>query len=196
MKRIYILGFRGKGIRDHRFDNEPLISAGHVGIAFEGYDGSIIGFHPTDKAIRDAGGIEKAIAKLLDHESGDDTLEGQLYEDYAIFARANELAEQRFDLRERNTTVFQYTIECTDEEFERIRKLVMQWYNEETKFTYAFPSDPLRENRNNCATFLQTAGIPKLDGNGDTTEYVPILKEQKTVWTPRGTRNATERDLE
>ena len=91
MKKIYLIGFRGTGFRDAKFSREPaLIRAGHVAIAFEGDENRILGFHPTWEAIEAVGGEEAAIAWLKAKK----TLEGTLQEDYSIFARALELAEQ------------------------------------------------------------------------------------------------------
>ena len=45
MKKIYLIGFRGTGFRDAKFSGEPaLIRAGHVAIAFEGFEDRILGF--------------------------------------------------------------------------------------------------------------------------------------------------------
>ncbi|MEP7291888.1 MAG: hypothetical protein ABI835_08890, partial [Chloroflexota bacterium] len=132
MKKIYINGFRGLGTRDADYSLEnALIFTGHVGIAFEGDSNIIYGFHPTDAEIERIGSIKQAIAKLKAHKVGD-TLAGILYDDHAHFVRATVLAEQRNDSNDRNTTVFQYFIEKEDAEFERIRRLVLEWYKKKS----------------------------------------------------------------
>jgi hypothetical protein len=195
MKTIYLIGFQGKSFRDERYKQEnALIRAGHVGIAFEGYEGSIIGFHPTSEAIEKIGGVEIAIEWLKAHN----TLEGRLHEDYAIFVRAYELAQQLRDATDRDTTVYWHPVEVNDEEFERIRILFMQWYNQGTVFTYGFPVDPLPLKRDNCASFPRKLNLPVLDlaEIGKIEDYVKVLKQEAHLWKPEEDKNATTDDAE
>lgn len=187
--------FQGKSFRDQRYKQEnTLIRAGHVGIAFEGYEGSIIGFHPTSEAINQIGGIENASDWLKTHN----TLEGCLQEDYAIFLRAYELAQQLRDVTDRDTTVYWHPVEVSNEEFERIRSQVMQWYNERTVFTYVFPVDPLPAERDNCASFPRKLNLPVLDPTriGKIEDYVKFLKQEARLWKPEEDKNATTDDAE
>jgi hypothetical protein len=187
MKQVYLVGFRGTGFRDSRFiDQDPLIRAGHVGIAFEGYEGRIIGFHPTPEAVERVGGNEKVIEKLKSRDKTNNTLEGMLQEDYDIFRHAYELAQRERQDDDPDTTVFQYAIELPDAEFERILHQVMTWYNEGETFLYAFPIRPLMDDRDNCATFPRRLGLPVLDDIGQIRDYVAALKQRGEVWTPGG----------
>lgn len=178
MKKIYLIAFRGTGFRDARFRGEPvLIRAGHVGIAFEGAEDEILGFHPTAEALEAVGGEDAAILWLKEKK----TLEGALQEDYAIFARAAELAQQ--DAR---TAVWQMTVEVSDEDFERIRRQTITWYTEKRVFTYAFPSDEPMPERDNCATFPRRLGLPVSDPVGQIKDYVRALEMQGEPWKPKG----------
>ena len=47
MKQVHIIGFRGVGIRPECQNENGLILLGHVGLAFEGHEKQILGFHPT-----------------------------------------------------------------------------------------------------------------------------------------------------
>jgi hypothetical protein len=178
MRKIYLIGFRGTGFRDKNFSNEPtLIRAGHVGIAFEGFEESILGFHPTARAIEDMGGEEAAIEWLKSKK----TLDGMLQEDYGIFVRAVELVEQGA-----RTNVWQFVVEVSDDEFERIRQQAIAWYNEQNVFVYAFPPDKRMPDRDNCATFPDRLGLPLLDPIGQIKDYVRVLEQQGEVWKPKG----------
>lgn len=193
MKKIYLLVFQGKGFRDTRFQAEDaLIRAGHLGICFEGDERRIIGFHPTEEAIAEAGGIHQAI-NILKEQRG--TLEGRLYDDYPVFARAHELAQLPPLPPHRDTTVYRYTIEVSDDEFERIRQQLMQWYTMQTSFNYSFPPDepPLPPDRDNCASFMRKLGHPELEPFdpehiGQISEYVKVLnaKPNPDTWAPEG----------
>lgn len=178
MKKIYLIGFRGTGFRDAKFSREPaLIRAGRVAMAFEGGVDHILGFHPTSEAIESVGGEEAAIALLKAKK----TLEGTLQEDDSIFARALELAEQ--DAR---TTVWQFAVEVSDEDFERIRQQTITWYTEKQVFAYAFPPDEPLPNRDNCATFPRRLGLPLLDPIGQIKDYVRALETRGERWKPKG----------
>jgi hypothetical protein len=178
MKKVYLIGFRGTGFREEQFKNEPaLIRAGHVGIAFEGDEENVIGFHPTLEAVEQVGGGDAAIAWL---KSGN-SLEGALQKDYPIFLRAFELAQQGA-----RTTVWQVVVELADDEFERVREQAITWYNQHKVFAYVFPSDEPMPDRDNCATFPRRLGLPLLDRVGQIKDYVRALQEQGEQWKPKG----------
>ena len=178
MKKIYLIGFRGTGFRDMKFSHEPaLIRAGHVAIAFEGFEENILGFHPTPEAIDAVGGEDAAIEELKAKK----TLDGRLQEDYNIFVRAVELAEQ--DAR---TTVWQLAVEVSDEAFERIRQQAITWYTEKQVFAYAFPPDEPMPDRDNCATFPRRLGLPLLDPVGQIKDFVRVLESQGELWKLKG----------
>jgi hypothetical protein len=179
MKKVYLIGFRGTGFRDAKFRGEPaLIRAGHVGIAFEGAEDRILGFHPTPEAVAAVGGDEAAIDWLKARK----TLDGALQEDYSIFVRAAELVQ-----RGARTTVWQLIVEVPDEDFERIRQQAIAWYNERKVFAYAFPPEEPMPDRDNCATFPRRLGLPLLDPIGQIKDYVRVLEQQGERWKPKGT---------
>ena len=65
MKQITIIAFRGTSFRDPKYKIEnTLIRAGHVGWIFEDEPDVIYGFHPTNKAVEEAGGITQLILLL------------------------------------------------------------------------------------------------------------------------------------
>lgn len=178
MKIIYLIGFRGTGFRDSRFRAEPtLIQAGHVGMAFEGDEDRILGFHPTPEAIDAVGGESAAVTWL----KAKNTLDGILQEDTSIFVRAFELSQQ--DAR---TAVWQMAVEVSDEDFERIHQQAITWYNERRIFAYAFPPDEPMADRDNCATFPRRLGLPLLDPIGQIKDYVRVLEAQGESWKPKG----------
>ncbi len=107
MKKIYLIAFRGTGFRDEKFVGEDtLIRAGHVGFSFEGDETSILGFHPTQKAVEDVGGEEAAILWLREKK----ILDGIVQQDYSVFTRAVELVKQGA-----RTHVWQFVVEVDDE---------------------------------------------------------------------------------
>lgn len=180
MKNVYLIGFRGTGFQQPEYVQEPsLIRAGHVGFAFEDDPDFIFGFHPTAEAIEVVGGEEAAIEWLKDNEP----LEGMLFADLEIFVRADVLHDQGA-----STVVWQVTIALSETEYERIRAQTLRWYNEHTKFVYAFPqrgNAPL-PNRDNCATFPRRLGLPIPESTGQLTRYILVLEEQGVPWKPRG----------
>lgn len=178
MKKVYLIGFRGTGFRDARFQDEPaLVRAGHVALAFEGNETRIIGFHPTPQAVERIGGEEAAINWL----KAGKTLEGTLQEDAAIFGRAWELAQT--DTR---TQVWQWVVEVSDEDFRRIQQQALAWYTEQKVFIYAFPPDEPQPDRDNCATFPRRLGLPLLDPVGQIKDYVRVMEAQGKPWKPKG----------
>ena len=57
MKKVYLIGFRGTGFRDTKYNTEPgRLRTGHMGSRFEGDEERIIGFHPTEVAIQETEG--------------------------------------------------------------------------------------------------------------------------------------------
>lgn len=177
MKRIYLVGFRGTGFRDVNFSAEPaLIWAGHVGIMFEDDPGLILGFHPTEEAVKAAGGTQEAVQRLR----AKGTLAGILQQDYLIFVRAAQLAQQGA-----RTAVWQLVTQVEDDVYEQIRQQALTWYNEKIQFSYAFPTDELMPDRDNCATFPRRLGLPVLDPVGQIKDYVSQLEQQGEPWQPR-----------
>lgn len=178
MKKVYLIAFRGTGFRDPAFKHEPaLIRAGHVGFAFEGDEDDIFGFHPTSLAVEEIGGEEAAIEWLKTGKS----LQGALQKDNSIFIRANELVQLGA-----RTQVWCMTVEVSDEEFMRIQKQSVEWYNEGKIFPYAFPTDKLDPQQDNCATFPRKLGLPILDSVGQIRDYVRILEQEGHIWQPKG----------
>lgn len=178
MKKIYLIGFRGTGFRETKFSNEPaLIRAGHVAIAFEGFEDQILGFHPTPEAVTAVGGEAAAIEWLKAKK----TLNGTLQADYSVFVRAVELAQQGA-----RTAVWQFIVDVSDEDFERIREQALTWYTEKQVFAYAFPPDEPLPDRDNCATFPRRLGLPLSDRVGQIKDYVRALEAQGEPWKPKG----------
>jgi hypothetical protein len=186
MKKIYLIGFRGTGFRDEKFKKEnALIRSGHVGFYFDDKDKIILGFHPTGKAIEAIGGEEAAIEWLKQKH----TLDGTLQQDYSVFQRAAELAEQGA-----RTQVWQMGIDVSDEDFERTQEQAFEWYNTQKVFAYTFPPDKPKDDRDNCATFPRRLGLPVLDPVGQIKDYVQVLQEGRQVWLPKGGEDETNRD--
>ena len=184
-KTVYLIGFRGVGWRDPRYRNEgELIKAGHIGIRFPD-DNEIYGFHPTDKAVTDAGG-EAAIGKLLKAHVPQ---EGQLFRDDAIFERAYILSQLGA-----RTHVWEAPIMLHDEEYERIKSLVRRWQSDGKIWMYSFPPDDVEEmpdTLDNCATFPRRLGLPIPEVTGNLRSYLPELQkmDQARQWKPEGDEN-------
>jgi hypothetical protein len=177
MKTIYLIGFRGTSFRVEPFRNESLlIRAGHVGLAFEGDEARIFGFHPTAEAVRAIGDDEAVLAWLRKLN----TMPGTIQYDTAIFRRADELAKAGA-----RTNVWQLAIVVSDDEFERIRNLTLLWYTERKTFLYSFPPEELLPDRDNCATFPRRLGLPLLELTGQIAALIPILREQGIEWHPK-----------
>jgi hypothetical protein len=178
MKKIYLIGFRGTGFRDTRYAKEPaLIRGGHVGIAFEGDEARILGFHPTPEATQSVGDDEAVIDWLKRLK----TLPGALQLDTEVFLRASELAEQGA-----STQVWQQEISVSDEEFERVRNLAISWYTEKKLFDYSFPPEQPLPDRDNCATFPRRLGLPLPETTGKLTFYIPAMAANGSKWKPEG----------
>lgn len=178
VKTIYLVGFRGTGFRDPRYQDETLlIRAGHVGFYFEGENGMILGFHPTEEACRAVGDDDAVKEWLKDHQP----MAGALHDDTTIFHRAYALAQDGAA-----TTVWQMPIAVPDEVFEAIRQQADAWYNERKAFIYAFPSEEAAADRDNCATFPRQLGISLPEPTGNLREYIPALKMNGEAWIPEG----------
>lgn len=177
MKHIYLVAFRGIGFHDAKLMGEPAyIGAGHVGIVFEGYEDHILGFHPTAEAVDEAGGEDEAVVKL----KAGDWLPGVLQQDYAMFTRAEALAQHGL-----RTAVWQFTIEQRDSEFERIHEQTLTWYHEAKLFTYGFALGVPLDDRDNSATFPRRLGLPQFDPGGRVSDYVRILARLGGTWKPK-----------
>lgn len=189
MKRVFLVGFRGGGFRNSVFAQEdPLIKAGHVGLFFENEKGLIYGFHPTAEASAAVGGEKNLIEKLKNHE----VVDGCLQNDTHIFERAQELYVKikngTIDLpeitqdRSDQFEVWMYEIELPDNEFERVRQLVTQWYNEQTRFNYTFPHQQLNVEWDNCVTFPRRLNLPILGDSGQIQACVEVFKAKGALW--------------
>lgn len=177
-KKVYLIGFRGTGFSDDRYTQEPaLVRAGHIGLAFEGAEFLILGFHPTAEASAAFDDEEAAIEWLKEGNS----LPGTVQEDSAIFERAFVLAEQGA-----RTIVWQVSIELDDSEFERVFSQIFQWYTEKTTFTYAFPSRGMDSptDQDNCATFPRRLGLSIPEPTGQLVKYMAALEAIGQRWEP------------
>jgi hypothetical protein len=177
MKNVYLIGFRGLGLRLDRFKSEHLlIRVGHVGFSFEGNEGSVFGFHPTQRAA-DAVGDETAVIAWL---KAFKPLEGTLHDDTAIFHRAWELGRSGARIQ-----VWQRPIPLQVDTFEKMRETVLSWYQEHRTFTYAFPGEMPIADRDNCATFPRRFGLELPESTGQLIEYIPVLAAHGTLWSPK-----------
>ena len=174
MKHIYLIGFQGTGHRDTRYVNEAgLILVGHVGFAFEGEPHIIFGFHPTEESAAKIGDTAAVISALRQGVS----IDGVIQDDYLIFRRAWEISQANT-----RTIVWRLGVQVSDVEFERIRRLVYEWYTEKTTFAYAFPNeDP---DTDNCATFPRRLGLPLPEKSGHLVFYVKALMAEGERWFP------------
>jgi hypothetical protein len=176
MKRILLIGFEGVGFRNPKYAVENgLIRAGHVGFAFEDASEKIYGFHPNPEAVKSAGG-EAAVLQLL---LRGDAIDGTLQIDTEVFKRAAELAESGA-----RTQVWQLDIPVSEDEFERIRRQTLEWYNTQQVFQYAFPrrTTPLTGERDNCATFPRRLGIPLPEQSGQLSWYIEAMMARGKPW--------------
>lgn len=184
MKKVYLVGFRGVGFKNRAFEDEDaLIWAGHVGFCFEDEEYLIYGFHPTPEASEQIGDSKAVVAWLKRHNP----IAGRLFDDTPIFLRAYELSLLGVD-----TTVWELVVELEDHEFEAIRALTKEWYNNHTEFLYAFPSldnDDEESITDNCATFPRRVGIPIPEETGNLRDYIPLLQENGKRWRPFNATN-------
>jgi hypothetical protein len=177
VKKICLIGFGGVGIHnpDHK-DENPLIRSGHVGFQFED-DPVIYGFHPTEQAIGDEGGLEMA----FDHLKKGGELEGQIFDDTAVFKLAKELANGKLANERRKTTVYTRCYEFDDAKHDERHGLVQLWHSQKTKFAYTFPQGK-RADTDNCATFPRRIGISEEalpEQTGKLEHYIPEMKPPK-----------------
>jgi hypothetical protein len=171
MKTIYLIGFRGAGIRPQYQDEDGLILLGHVGIAFEGKLKQILGFHPTKEALAAFDSPQAALRWLRERK----TLDGCLQDDTEIFKRASILARDNPHL-----TVWQYPVQLDDEKFETVKKQTFAWYNEGKVFPYGLPAQ--KQSWDNCATFPRQLGLALPEATGNLYLYIGILKKEGSVW--------------
>jgi hypothetical protein len=176
MKKFYLIGFRGTGIRNPRYGQESaLIRVGHVGFAFEGDEMRIFGFHPTQEAAQGIGDNEAVLTWLRKLKP----LSGALHLNTDIFVRAYQLAKQGA-----RTKVWQMEIALADDEFERVHNQVLSWYTDRQMFTYSFPDETTDPNNDNCATFPRRLGLPLPELTGQLGYYIPALAAQGSEWHP------------
>jgi hypothetical protein len=186
MKQIYIIGFRGTSFRDAKYKSEhPLIRAGHVGIAFEGEEEIIYGFHPSTQAVEQAGGDEVVIEQLKMGVSFDGTIQI----DTEVFNRADYLSAHGA-----RTAVWQITLNCSEFEFNRIYELTRKWYTEGVNFPYAFPQEG--SNTDNCATFPRQLGMTLPEPTGQLQEYVKALQGAGDRWKAKGQADVSNDDAD
>ena len=177
MKNVYLIGFRGTGFRDEQYAHEAaLIRAGHVGIAFEGEEMLIYGFHPTPEAAQTIGGDDAVIDWLKRLK----TLPGALQLDTEVFLRAHELTKAGA-----RTQLWRMAISLSDEAFEQIKRQALLWYTEKKTFDYSFPPEEPLPDRDNCATFPRRLGLPLPEPTGQLTYYVSALAEGGSEWHPK-----------
>ena len=179
MPVIRIIAFRGTGgFRNPKYKSLPgLIKAGHVGIQFED-DPMIYGFHPSHQAEEEAGGEDKLLNLLLQHEAQ----EGVLQDDTAIFRQAARLRQDG-----ERTQVWALDQEVSDDVYEKIKQLTIQWYTEEKVFQYNLPDREGNFNPNeyNCAVFPKLLGIEIPLDNGKIYLYIEkMIALGASEWQP------------
>jgi filamentous hemagglutinin len=171
--RINYLAFRGlANFAENVGKFHPLVIAGHVGIQFED-DSTIYGFHPTEEAEIQAGG-EREILNLLKQHIPQ---LGGVQNDTDIFLKAVEL----------NLTVYYLTYEFSEEEYQKIKDKLQQWYNEEKKFWYNFPQPEggFPEGQYNCSTFPTLLGIPVPHSTGYIHLVIAaMVRDGAREWKP------------
>lgn len=173
MKTIYLIGFRGAGIRPQYQEEDGLILLGHVGIMFEDNREQILDFHPTADAISRFENAQAALRWLRDRK----LLDGCLQDDTAIFKRAHELSQDNPHL-----TVWEYPIDVNEEVFASIKEKTLQWYNEGKIFPYGLPAKD--QTWDNCATFPRQLGISLPEETGSLYLYIAELKQKGHAWKP------------
>jgi len=174
-RNIRIVGFQGSP----RFQNEPsLIQIGHVGISLDGGQ-TVFGFRPSQETVRL---IETATGRnFLDVLLEGYLVPGQVYNDTAIFRRANELVTP---IRSR-TAVYQLIIPVSGNEFSNIqRQLLSQIENGVRPPWYRLPNvgELMPSYCNNCATWPRTLGINIPEQSGVLEDYMAILRNNNLRW--------------
>ena len=173
MKTIYLIGFRGAGIRPQYKEEDGLILLGHVGIMFQDNREQILGFHPTTDALAHFANPQEALSWLRDRK----LLDGCLQDDTNIFKRAYRLSKDNPIL-----TVWQYSITVSDEIFASIKEKALTWYNEKKIFPYGLPAKD--QTWDNCATFPRQLGIALPENTGSLYLYISELKKLGHIWKP------------
>lgn len=176
MKRVFLIGFQGAGIRPRYQQEHGLILLGHVGLAFEGTPHQILGFHPTAEALKQFPTPQDTLRWLRDRH----ILDGSLQDDIAIFQRAFDLSQL-----EPRLTVWQLPIELEDTNFEVVRQQALAWYNQKTVFLYGLPIETRPQTWDNCATFPRHLGLPLPETTGHLYLYIAALKAQGQHWIPK-----------
>jgi hypothetical protein len=171
MKQIYLIGFRGVGIRPQYQNENGLILLGHVGFAFEDNRKQILGFHPTPQAIQAFETPQDALQWLRDRK----TLDGCLQDDTAIFQRAYVLSKNNAHI-----TVWQHSIEIENDDYSQIQSRALKWYNEGKIFPYGLPAT--NQTWDNCATFPRHLGLPLPETTGNLYLYIRILSKIGVPW--------------
>ncbi|MEM9955249.1 MAG: hypothetical protein AAF846_26820 [Chloroflexota bacterium] len=179
MKKISIIAFRGTSFRDPKYKTEnALIRAGHVGWIFEDEPDVIYGFHPTNKAVEEAGGVDQLILLL----KGKKRQPGSIQDDTAVFVRAYQLAQAGA-----RTQVYEITYNLIEDEYDAIYARVMTLYETQAEMWYNFPKrdGTFEKNESNCAIFPSLIGIPIPSLNGLVGEYIQEMRQKgATEWHP------------
>jgi RHS repeat-associated protein len=180
---VQLFAFRGTGFRSVQYSSENgLIRAGHVGISFDGGK-TIYGFHPSEYSLSQFASEDAALSYLKNGGS----LPGQVYNDTALFLRAEQLANGGA-----RTTVYQLTIPAATTELNSIRTSVLsQVANPSTTTSlYSFPAIEngipyMPAGCNNCATWPQTLGIPIPNLSGQIKDYIEAMWSiGAKIWHP------------
>lgn len=66
-----------------------------------------------------------------------------------------------------------------------MREIVLNWYQEQRTFTYAFPGEIPIADRDNYATFPRRFGLELPENTGQLIEYIPVLAAHGTLWSPK-----------
>jgi hypothetical protein len=171
MPFIQIFCFRGTaGFKRTEYMHLPgLIKIGHVGVKFED-DPIIYGFHPSPKAVKDAGGTEGLLALLNKRQYQ----EGIWQDDTAIFNQAYQLSQQG-----KRTEVRILSQNFPDDEYDEIRNTSIRWYNGEKIFRYNLPEidGTFADGDYNCATFPKVLGIKLPVDDGRISAYFKAMIE-------------------
>jgi hypothetical protein len=139
-------------------------------------DERVFGFHPTVAALEQAGGAAALTDWLIAHVAQDSAVQ----DDTLIFRRAHALAQQG-----ERTTVWQIAYELSAEEFERVRTMLLEWYNTGQVFRYNFPKadGSFNPGECNCALFPKLLGLTVPSENGNLRTYIEAMAGGK-LWQP------------
>ncbi len=179
MRTIKLFAFNGAGFRSHRdLELQGLVRSGHVGIGFE-EDERILGFHPTLKAVIDAGGESALITALKNHIRQP----GSFQEDQNAFLEAVAYAKSHG----LDTHVYVYDINVSDDEYKCIQYFTEKWLQSGQVFSYNFPDfdSSFTDGEYNCATFLNVLGLQLPSEKPLLNEFVEEIKEKGAeLWQP------------